>query len=64
MRSARLKAQTPGRTARPGCKPCGDGFLENPDFGGIAGGYMGVVDAEAVSETDVTEEKQGLRYIS
>ncbi|MEI3179646.1 MAG: DNA translocase FtsK 4TM domain-containing protein [Lachnospiraceae bacterium] len=33
-------------------------FSKNPDFGGIAGGYMGVVDAEAVSETDVTEEKQ------
>ena len=30
---------------------------KNPDFGGIAGGYMGVVDAEAVTEVD--ETKQG-----
>ena len=30
----------------------------NPDFGGIAGGYMGVVDAEAVSESDdMNQEK-------
>ena len=28
-----------------------------PDFGGIAGGYMGVVDAEAVSEADETKQE-------
>ena len=30
----------------------------NPDFGGIAGGYMGVVDAEAVSESDDTKQEK------
>ena len=33
-------------------------FSKNPDFGGIAGGYMGVVDAEAVSETDDTKQEK------
>ena len=28
-----------------------------PDFGGIAGGYLGVVDAEAVSEADETKQE-------
>lgn len=31
---------------------------KNPDFGGIAGGYMGVVDAEAVSEVDETKQEK------
>lgn len=30
----------------------------NPDFGGIAGGYMGVVDAEAVSESDDMKQEK------
>lgn len=31
-----------------------------PDFGGIAGGYMGVVDAEAVSEVDETKREKNV----
>ena len=30
----------------------------NPDFGGIAGGYMGVVDAEVVSESDDMKQEK------